>query len=119
MSLLAQGTLLEDLAGQARILAATGFAAAVLCFGTLFIYGKFTSTRKPRRTAARRAVAPVAVPVAPLVPVSAPEIPAPAAVPVASAPCPTDVRSLLRNPATRRAAFIAAEILAPPPALRR
>jgi hypothetical protein len=118
MSLLAQVALLEDLAGQARTLAATGFAAAVLCFGTLFIYGKFAAAKKPNRTAARRTTSPAAAPL-PSPSVPAPEIFASIAVPAASNPCPTDVRALLRNPATRRAAFIAAEIRAPPPALRR
>jgi hypothetical protein len=58
--------------------------------------------------------------VLPTAPAPVPEIPAPATVPGAlAATGPMGIRALLRNPATRRAAFIAAEVLAPPPALRR
>ncbi|MDR2844926.1 MAG: hypothetical protein LBV28_02405 [Puniceicoccales bacterium] len=118
MSFLAQTTLLEDLAGQARLLTAAGFAAAMLCFGTLFLYGKFATGKKSRRAAVRRATPPAeatAIAPPPVAPAPAPATPAP----VALTPDPADIRALLHNPATRRAAFIAAEVLAPPPALRR
>ena len=116
MSLLAQITFLEDLAGQARVLAATGFIAAVFCFGVLFIYSRTFASAK-RRRAVRRGEAPVVAPA----PIAVPhlEVPVPADSSLAPTARPVSVHELLRNPATQRAAFIVAEVLAPPSALRR
>jgi hypothetical protein len=131
MLLLAQTTLLEDLVPHVRELATIGFLSAALYLVAFLIFDKVNAAKMRRaRLAKLRATgapppppapteapsAATAAPVSSAVPLASPPLPA---LPASSCPSrPLTVRALLRNPVARRAAFVAGEILSPPPGLR-